>query len=38
VLLLISAWVLRGYPLTQARHAEIRAALDARVRPAEEGA
>jgi len=30
-LLLVSAWVLRGYPLDQRRHAEIRAALDARV-------
>ena len=38
VLLLISAWVLRGYTLTQQRHAEIRAALDAQARPAEEGA
>jgi len=38
VLLFLSAWVLRGYPLDSARHAEIRAALDARARPAEEGA
>jgi len=38
VLLLISAWVLRGYPLDGARHQEIRAALDARERAVEEGA
>ncbi len=38
LLLLLSAWVLRGYPLDQARHAEIRAALDARARLAQEGA
>ena len=38
VLLLLSAWVLRGYPLDEKRHAEIRASLDARGAPVEEGA
>lgn len=38
LLLLASAWVLRRYPLDQARHAEVRAALDARDRLAKEGA
>lgn len=38
LLLLLSAWVLRGYPLDQGRHGEIRAALDARTRLAQEGA
>ncbi len=31
ILLAIAAWVLRGYPLSPARHAEIRAALDAQI-------
>ena len=30
VLMVAAAWVLRGYPLTPARHDAIRAALDAR--------
>ena len=33
ILLLLSAWVLRGYPLDERRHMEIRAALDARQTP-----
>lgn len=38
VLLLLSAWVLRGYPLDETRHAEIRAALDGAPSAAEKGA